>query len=77
VALPWTVEQVQQIVRLANTEKVSVLPICGGSSTRSSNADILLDMMMMDKILKIDTENSYVLLGPGVTFAHLDRFFGS
>mgnify|MGYP002260214649 CR=1 FL=1 len=72
VALPRTVEHVQQIVKLANKENVSILPICGGSSTRSSDADILLDMMMMDKILKIDPENSYVLVEPGVTFAHLD-----
>ena len=72
VAMPRFVEHVQEIVKLANKEKVSLLPICGGGSTRRSDADILLDLMGMNKILKIDTENSYVLVEPGVTFAHLD-----
>jgi len=44
--------------------------------TPGSDVDILLDMMGMDKNLKIDTKNSYVLLEPGVTYSHLDPFFG-
>ncbi len=72
VAIPRSVEHVQEIVKLANKEKVTLLPICSGTLTPGSDVDILLDMMGMDKILKIDTENSYVLLEPGVTFSHLD-----
>ena len=65
VAMPKSVEHVQEIVKLANKEKLTVLPICSGTATPKSDADILLDMMGMDKILKVDTENSYVLVEPG------------
>jgi hypothetical protein len=72
VTIPKSVEHVQEVVKLANRENVSLLPITCSTITRNCEADILLDMMGMDKILKVDTENSYVLLEPGVTFNRLD-----
>jgi len=71
VVMPRTVEHVQEIVRLANKEKLTVLPICAGSLTPSFEADILIDMMKMDRIIKIDPESSYVVLEPGVTYNRL------
>ena len=51
VVMPREVEQVQEIVKLASREKLTVLPICGGSLTPSFDADILVDFMKMDRII--------------------------
>ena len=72
VVMPKTVQHVQEVIRLANREKLSILPICCGTITAFWDADIVMDMMGMDKIIKIDPENSYVVLEPGVTFNLLD-----
>lgn len=72
VVMPREVEHVQEIVKLANMEKFTILPICCGTLTPFCEADVIVNMMSMDRILKIDTENSYVLLEPGVTFNRLD-----
>src|SRR5512139_3615772 len=45
VVMPRSVEQVQDIVRLANKYKLNVLPICLGTMTPFCEADILIDMM--------------------------------
>ena len=71
VVMPRSVEHVQDVVRLANKYKLSVLPICLGTVTPFCESDILMDMMGLDKIIKIDTENSFVVLEPGVTFNRL------
>ncbi|MCJ7508191.1 MAG: FAD-binding oxidoreductase, partial [candidate division Zixibacteria bacterium] len=72
VVMPKSVEHVQEIVRIANQEKLTILPICLGTQTYYWDTDIVIDMMGMDKILKIYTENSFVLLEPGVTYNRLD-----
>ena len=72
VVMPGTVEHVQEVVKIANKEKLTILPICCGTITPFWEADIVMDMMGMDRIIKIDTENSFVVLEPGVTFNHLD-----
>lgn len=72
VTMPKTTEQVQEIVRLANKEKLTLLPISIGTKAISREADILLDMMQMNKIITVDPENSFVLVEAGVTFNQLD-----
>jgi FAD/FMN-containing dehydrogenase len=74
VVMPKSVEHVQEVVKLANKEKLTILPICCGTVTPFCEADIIIDMMGMDKIIKIDTDNSYVVLEPGVTFNRLTPF---
>ncbi len=71
VAMPKTVEQVQNTLRVANRHRLSVMAICCGTFPPFWEADILLDMMGMNKIHKIDTRNSYVVVEPGVTFSEL------
>jgi FAD/FMN-containing dehydrogenase len=71
VVMPRTVEQVQGIVKLANKEKLTILPVTGCTMTPSFDADILLDMAKMDRIIKIDPENSCVVVEPGVTYNRL------
>ena len=71
VVMPKTEEDVQKTLRIANKHRVSVMAICCGTFAPFSEADILLDMMGMNKIHKIDTRNSYVVVEPGVTFSTL------
>jgi len=72
VAMPRTVEHVQEIVRLANREKLSILPISMGTKAWSREVDILVDMMKMNKVIKVDPENCYALLETGVSFNQVD-----
>lgn len=72
VTMPDDSEQVQQIVKLANQENLTILPIATGTKSRTRDADILLDLARMNKILRFDPENCFVLVEPGVTFNQLD-----
>ena len=69
--MPKKVAHVQEVVKLANKEKFNILPVCAGTITPFWEADMVMDMMGMDKIIKIDTENSFVEVEPGVTFNRL------
>jgi hypothetical protein len=71
VVLPKTVEHVQEVVKLAKEEKLTILPVCLGTITAFWEADIVMDMMGMDRIITIDPENSYVVVEPGVTYSRL------
>ena len=65
VVMPKTTEHVQEIVRVANKEKLTLLPICSGTIAPFWEADVIVDMMGMDKIIKIDTENLLCGVGTG------------
>ncbi|MBN1690695.1 MAG: FAD-binding oxidoreductase [Dehalococcoidia bacterium] len=75
VVMPSTVEEVQAIIRLANREKIAVVPKGGGLSLTGlvipQKGGILLDMKKMDKILEINERGSYALIEGGVTHGAL------
>ncbi|MFX0102115.1 MAG: FAD-binding oxidoreductase [Candidatus Hodarchaeota archaeon] len=75
VALPGTSEQVQEIVRLANKEKIPIVPMGGGLTlsglTIPVKGGIVLDMKRMDKILEINETSRYALVEAGVTTGKL------
>ncbi len=70
ILLPQTVEQVSQILKLANENKIPVTP--RGSATSLSGGPmtpykgISLDLTKMNKIIKIDIENNLVETEAGV-----------
>jgi len=72
VIRPKTVEHVQEVLRVANKERLTLMPICCGTMAPLWEADVIVDMMGMDKIIKIDTENALVVLEPGVTYNRLN-----
>ena len=45
VVMPKSVEEVQEVVKVANQEKLTILPICCGTMTPYWEADIVVDMM--------------------------------
>lgn len=71
------IEQVQQVVKIANDRLVPI--ICRGAGTNTVGActtphgGIVLNFSKMDKILEINTENMTARVQPGVTVGELQR----
>jgi 4-cresol dehydrogenase (hydroxylating) len=80
---PATVEQVQDIVRIANAHRVHLYPISTGNNWGYGSAQpvtdgaIILDLGRINRILEIDTELAYAVVEPGVTqrqlYQHLEK----
>lgn len=81
VVLPRTGEQVQQVVKLANREKVPIVPQGAGLALTGlvipQRGGIVLDMKRMDTILEVNEKARYVVVEAGVTHgalkSHLQR----
>jgi glycolate oxidase len=75
VAMPETVEEVQQIVRYANEKKIPIVPMGGGMTLSGLvipiKGGIVLDMKRMDKIIEINETSRYALIEAGVTSGQL------
>jgi glycolate oxidase len=75
VVLPDSVEQIQEIVRLANKENIPLVPMGGGLTLSGLvipiNRGIVIDLKRMDQILEINELSRYALLEPGVTTGKL------
>lgn len=76
---PDGVEQVQQIVRIANQYKVPLYPIStgknlgyGGSAPALSGC-VVLDLKRMNRVLEVNERNASVLVEPGVSYFDLYR----
>jgi len=78
VVFPSKVRQIEEVLKLANMLKFSIIPISsnsrfkhhGDSIPRSDNS-IILNLSNMKKILSIDRKNRVVMVEPGVTFGEL------
>lgn len=70
VLFPANTEEVSAILRLANAEKIPIIPRGAGSNvtggTIPSEGSVIMVMTRMNKILKIDQENLVAELEPGV-----------
>ena len=71
---PASVEQVQQVVRLANEHLVPLWPIStgknlgyGGSAPRMSGT-MVLDLKRLNRVLEVDEHRAYALVEPGVSY---------
>ncbi|WP_022666195.1 FAD-binding oxidoreductase [Desulfospira joergensenii] len=75
VVMPTSVEQVQEVMKFANQEKISVTPFTAGTNIGGlcipENGGILLDMKRMNQIIRIDDESHYCVIEPGVSHAKL------
>ncbi len=76
---PGTVEQVQQIVRIANQHKIPLYPIStgknlgyGGSAPNLSGS-VIVDLKRMNRILEVDDRRGFALVEPGVAYFDLYR----
>jgi FAD/FMN-containing dehydrogenase len=78
VAMPKTTEEVQEIVKLANREKVPLVPKGSGLALTGlvipQRGGIVLDMKRMDKILEVNEKARYVVVEAGVTHGILKSY---
>jgi glycolate oxidase len=78
VVLPGTVEEIQEILRLANKQKISITPRVGGLTLSGLaipyGAGILLDLKRMNRILEVNTDSMYAVIEPGVTTGQLKTY---
>jgi len=75
---PRTTEEVQGIVKLANKEKIPIVPLGGGLSLAglavALRGGIVLDMKRMDTIIEVNEKARYALLEPGVSQGQLTSY---
>jgi len=77
VVRPGSVEEVIELVRLANQTRTPLIPIGGGRSTLSGappgqpGRGIVLDMRRMDKVIEIDEVNMAVTVQCGIVVGEL------
>jgi len=75
VVMAQTVEEIQGILRLANKEKIPVVPFTAGTNIGGlcipERGGILLDLKRMNRIIEIDAESHYAVIEPGVSHGQL------
>lgn len=75
VVMPKTTEEVQKIVKLANEEKIPLVPMGGGLTLSGLiipvKGGIVLDMKRMNQIIEINVLSRYALIEPGVSTGQL------
>jgi 4-cresol dehydrogenase (hydroxylating) len=77
---PKTVEEVQEIVRIANKFKQPIWPVSTGKNmgygmaTPATPGQIVLDLKRMNRILEVDPQLGTCLIEPGVTYQQLKDY---
>ncbi len=74
---PQSAEQVSEVMRVANREKIPVIPRGAGTGLSGmavpARGGIVLDMSRMNKILRISIEDRLAVVQPGVVYTHLEK----
>jgi len=77
VVMPNTVEEVQAIVEMANEYKIPLVPFVAGANvgglTIPLKGGIIVDLKRMDRVIRVDMDDMYMILEPGVTFGHIRK----
>lgn len=77
---PKTVEEIQEIVKVANEFKVAIFPISTGknlgygSSAPNRRGDVILDLKLMNKIIEVNDKRNFCILEPGVSYFDLYEY---
>ncbi len=74
---PTSTEQVSEILKLANRERIPVTPRGAGTGATGmavpQRGGIVLDLVRMNKILTISIEDRLAVVQPGVVYADLQK----
>ncbi|NHJ25742.1 MAG: FAD-binding oxidoreductase [Candidatus Lokiarchaeota archaeon] len=75
IVLPMTVDEVQQIIKYANKEKIPIIPMGGGLTLSGLiipvKGGIVMDMKRMNKIIEINEPSRFALIEAGVSTGQL------
>jgi 4-cresol dehydrogenase (hydroxylating) len=77
---PDNVEDVQKIVKVANTYKIPIYAISTGKnlgyggSAPAYSGSVVLDLKRMNRILEVNEKSAYALVEPGVSYFDLYRY---
>lgn len=75
VVLPSTKKEIQEIVKVANDNKIPIIPRSTGVNVAGmcipTYESILIDLTRMDRIIEIDEKNMTAIIEPGVLMAQL------
>jgi glycolate oxidase len=78
VIMPKTVAEVQQIVMLANRERIAITPMGAGLTlsalTVPLRGGMVMDMKRMDRIIEVNEASRYAVIEAGVTQAALRAY---
>jgi len=76
---PDNVEEVQQVMRIANRYSIPIYPISTGRNLAYGGAapalsgSVVLDLKRMNRVLEVSEENAFALVEPGVSYFDLYR----
>ncbi len=77
VVIPESLEEVQQIVIVANQFKIPIIPKSSEKSryggTMANNGGLIVDLGKLNRIVSVDDTNMHVVVEPGVTFKQLQN----
>ena len=80
IVFPTTTEQVSKVVKIANKNRIPVIPRGAGTSVTgaalSPLGGILLDLMRMNNIVEINKADHYAVVEPGVICNALNNALG-
>jgi len=75
VVMVHSVEEVQEVLKLANREKIPVVPYTAGTNIGGlcipERGGILMDLKQMNRIIDIDVADGVAVIEPGVSHAQL------
>lgn len=76
IARPSGPEQVRDLVKLANAERLNLVFYSSGpprfrGDTVPDGEAVMVDMSTMDRVVRVDRRNKVALIEPGVTFSRL------
>jgi glycolate oxidase len=78
VAAPKTAEEVSRIVKLANEQKLAVVPLGGGMSLAGLalplRGGITLDLKHMDRILELDETSRFIVVDAGISHGKVTAY---
>jgi glycolate oxidase len=78
VVMPADVEQVAEIVRLANREKIPVVPLVSGMNFGGlaipRKGGIVVDLRRMNKVIEVHEDDMYALVEGGITWGDLQGY---
>ncbi len=78
VVMPRNVEEVQKVLKLANENKIPVTPFVTGNNIGGLaiplKGGIVIDLKQMNKIIRLNEDDMYMIIEPGVTFGQVNKF---